>query len=111
MNSDSQSNQPASLLEKLHNQTAQISWRELQRYFAQGKVLRVDADLDLVQIASALAEDNINLLTPLIEQQLIAAPSDDRARHWYEADTLLWSVVVAPYVLVQDKAESRQHIE
>lgn len=94
-----------SLQEKMHLETAQISWRELQRFFAQGKVLWVDARLDLVQTAIALAEDNTSALEPLIAQQQLEAPDNDQARRWYESDAVLWSVVVAPYVLVQECSE------
>jgi hypothetical protein len=31
----------------------------------------------------------------------VAPATDEQARHWFETDALLWSVVVKPWVLVQ----------
>lgn len=93
-----------SVKEKLLSETARIGWHELQRFFAQGVVLQVDAALDLVEVATWMAQDNTENLEALIAQGHLQAPSNDVARTWYKDNTQLWSVVVAPYVLVQDKA-------
>jgi len=89
-------------LQKLHSETAQISWQELQRFFAQGLVLKVADELDLVATALLFAEDNAAELGRLIELQHVVAPSNDQAKDWFNNDVVLWSVVVAPFVLVQN---------
>jgi len=91
------------LLEKLHSETAQISWLELQRFFAQGLVMNVESSLDLVEVAVLVAEDDSSQLNALLESNKVSAPSNDQARDWFERETLLWSVVVAPFVLVQER--------
>lgn len=94
------------LIEKLHSETARISWAELQRFFAQGSVLLVADALDLVQVAAWFAQDDTQALKPYIETGQVAAPSNDIAKTWYEQKAELWSVVVAPFVLVQEHPES-----
>jgi len=89
-------------LEKLHSETATIAWRELQRFFAQGSVLVVSDELDLVETALMFAQDNAGQLKPLLDEAKVVAPSNDQARAWYDSDAILWSVVVAPFVLVQN---------
>jgi len=91
------------LLQKLHSETAQISWIELQRFFAQGVVINVDSSLDLVEVAMMFAEDESNKLKPLLESKKVEPPTNQQAITWYESEAVLWSVVVAPYVLVQDR--------
>jgi len=91
------------LLEKLHSETAQISWLELQRFFAQGLVMNVESNLDLVEVAVLFAQDQSSQLQGLLESNKVSAPSNEQARSWFERETLLWSVVVAPFVLVQEK--------
>ena len=92
-----------SLLEKLYSETAQISWLELQRFFAQGLVMNVDSSLDLPKVAVMFAEDNSKELALLVESEQVMAPSNEQARIWFEQRAELWSVVVAPFVLVQDR--------
>lgn len=43
---------------KLNLETAQIAWKELQRFFASGAALKVESDLDLVKVAFQVSEDN-----------------------------------------------------
>lgn len=82
-------------------ETSQIAWRELQRFFAGGMAVFVSAELDLVEVALRMSEDN----RTQIEQWLIAGQigkvSDVQAMAWYKADALVWAVVVRPWVLVQ----------
>jgi len=91
------------LLEKLHSETAQISWLELQRFFAQGLVMNVEPSLDLVEVAILFAEDDSSKLEGLLQSNRIGAPNNDQARDWFNREALLWSVVVAPFVLVQER--------
>jgi len=92
-----------SLSHKLLAETAMIRWHELQRFFAQGAVLWVDASLDLVEVATYFADDSAKDLEPLLAKLLIRQPTNPQAKKWYADDAELWSVVVAPYVLVQDQ--------
>lgn len=94
------------LLGKLHAETALIGWRDLQRFFAQGKVLLLDPDDDLVQIATLFADDDADTLKPLLESGRLTAPDNARARQWYTDNAELWCVVVAPFVLVQESLET-----
>lgn len=87
--------------QQLHGETARIAWRELQRFFAQGKVLQLHVDHDLVRVAAHFACDDKQHVQGLLETQQLAPVTDDQARHWYDTDTTVWSVVVAPFVLVQ----------
>lgn len=86
---------------KITLETAEIPWRELQRFFAAGKVIAVDPAADLVEVAAALADDNKDQFEDWLAQRLVAPVADDRAQHWYDEDIRLWAVVVAPWVLVQ----------
>lgn len=90
------------LKRKLLSETAKISWDELQQFYARGSVVWVSSGLDLLETAMQFANDQSTVLKPLLAEQLIAAPTKSQARQWYESKTYLWSVVVAPFVLVQE---------
>ena len=82
-------------------ETAQIAWRELQRYFASGATVQVDDSLDLVEVAFQIAEDNAEQVAQWMQAGLVDRVSDEQALAWYEADAIVWAVVARPYVLVQ----------
>jgi len=94
--------QSSLLKSKLNLETAKINWSELQRFFAQGKVLITDQDTDLVSIAELCANNQSDQIDKLINKRIINLVNDDQARKWIENDSQVWAVVVAPWVLVQE---------
>ena len=97
----------ALLRDEIHAETSKIAWSELQRFFAAGRAVHVSAELDLVEVALQVSNDNSALIRQWIDEGSIAPVPDDRARRWIEADATVWAVVVKPWVLVQDIKESR----
>ncbi|WP_116367221.1 DUF2288 domain-containing protein [Parahaliea mediterranea] len=93
----------ALLRREYHGQTARIRWHDLQTYYAHGSVIRVAPGLDLVEVAVQLGLDNTAQFEAWIDTAQVAPVSDDEALGWYQADALLWAVVAAPWVLVQDR--------
>lgn len=92
------------LEQQINLETAQIHWRELQRFFASGNAIAVDSNLDLTQVAAQIAADNATQLKLWMESGLVDAVKDSQALQWYEADALVWAVVIKPWVLVQAKS-------
>ena len=86
---------------KLNSETAKIRWSELQRFFAAGQVLFIVADLDLIDVAFAFSQDNTEQVKRWLQQELVSPVTDAQAREWFNQDSLLWSIVVKPWVLVQ----------
>lgn len=91
-----------SLGEKLNCETARIAWKELERFFAQGKTVWVAPGEDLVETARLIAEDNAPAVQSLIASGAVGRVSDAQAAAWVESSAEVWAVVVAPWVLVQD---------
>ena len=83
-------------------ETAKIPWLELQRFFASGKVIWIAGNLDLVEVALALQQDDVHSVNNWSVNQELAAVSDDQARQWVSDDSLLWAVAIKPWVLVQE---------
>lgn len=88
-------------LAKIMGETAKIEWHSLQAFFAAGKVLSVDPELDLVDVVFQFSEDNGEQVKLWLDQNKVAEVSDDQAREWYESNAVLWSCVVKPWILVQ----------
>lgn len=94
------------LYAKLNMETAQMPWRELQRYFASGRVIAVDDGLDMVRVAVMMASDDSEGISGLIGQGQVGKVTDKQALAWFEADASLWTVVVRPWILVQEKKQA-----
>ena len=92
------------LEQQINLETAQIHWRELQRFFASGNAIAVDPSLDLTQVAAQIAADNAAQLKLWMDAGLVDAVKDTQALQWYESDALVWAVVIKPWVLVQQKS-------
>ena len=89
---------------KLNMETSRIRWEELQRFYARGNVVGVAADLDLLEVGLAMARDDKERLQKWMAEGKAGEVTPDQARHWYENNTELWALVVAPWILVQDEA-------
>ncbi len=90
---------------QINLETAQIAWRELQRYFASGATIFVSPALDLVEVAYQIAVDNAAQIAEWMEGGQIARVTDEQAISWHEADTVVWAVVARPYVLIQENRD------
>ena len=90
-------------IQELHAETARVRWQELEVHFARGVVIRVASELDLVKVAVDIANDD----KPAVERWITAGQVEHldtkTAKDWSERDPELWAVVVAPWVVVQER--------
>jgi len=90
---------------ELNLETGRIAWVELQRHFASGRLVAVDAALDLVDVAQRFARDDKANVARWLAAATIHPVTDDEARDWLERDAWLWAVVIKPWVLVQERTD------
>lgn len=86
---------------KLNKETGKIGWLELEKHFASGNVMYVSAELDLIEVAYQVSQDNKAVVEPWVSAQQLSPATDAQAVQWHDQNTELWAVVVAPLVLVQ----------
>ena len=94
---------------RILGETAQIPWKELQRWFASGHAIFVSSSLDLIETAYQLSLDNANELRDWMASGRVDRVSDAQAREWLEADEIVWAVVVKPWILVQPVKPGVKH--
>lgn len=87
---------------KLVGETARAPWHELQRFFAQGSLLMAQQGIDMIDVAMALAEDDRARFERWLNAGEAGPVSDEQALAWSDEDATLWTVVVRPWVLVQE---------
>lgn len=89
---------------KLNAETGKLAWPELERHFARGVVVKVAGELDLVDVALAMARDDRPAVEAWLRAGDLAHADADDARRWHADQSLFWAVVAAPWVLVQEVA-------
>lgn len=93
---------------KLEGETAKMPWRELQRFFASGTAIYVAPALDLIEVAAEISSNNEKQVGAWQASGELGQISDALALEWYEANALMWSVVVRPWVLVQPILQDKE---
>lgn len=86
---------------KINSETARIKWSELERHFAQGNVVYVSEQLDLIEVALRIAHDDKESLQRWMTEGKVHKVKDEQAQSWAVGDATLWASVVSPFVLVQ----------
>lgn len=90
---------------KLNTETAKVAWAELQRHHARGVVVCVAGTIDLIDVAVAMAQNDGARVSQWMQAGQVDKATDEQARDWLDRDPDLWSVVVAPWVLVQERLQ------
>ncbi len=87
---------------RLNAETARIAWSDLERHFARGNVIRVADSTDLIDIAIAMTLDEVDVIARAMQSAEVAPATEDDALGWQGCT--LWAVVIAPWILVQERA-------
>ncbi|WP_324733676.1 DUF2288 domain-containing protein [Pseudomonas paeninsulae] len=95
--------QPSTLYAKLLGETAPITWQELEPCFARGALLVVGATQDLIAMAQVVAENDQGKVSAWLASGQLKKVDDGDAADLLARDPPLWAVVVAPWVLVQER--------
>lgn len=86
---------------KIVAETAIIPWKELEKFYAQGKLILVSETLNLVDVGYSISLDDATKIIEWMEQGLLVKEFNNQAQAWHNEDADVWSVVIHPWVLVQ----------
>lgn len=90
------------LREHLHGETSKLAWVDLEKHFARGVVFKVAKGTDILDVAIVMSRDDKDTLKKWIDQGKVSGAEIDDAKKWHESDASLWTLVIAPWVLVQE---------
>lgn len=90
------------LIARLNGETAKIEWHQLQKHYATGSVIAVEIGFDLIKVAIALHQDDTAQVKRWLTEGLLSEVSDKQAQAWYDQKSLVWALVIPPFVLVQE---------
>ena len=94
------------LIARLNGETAKIEWHQLQKHYASGSVLAIAAGFDLIKVAIALHQDDTAQIKQWLAEESVKQITDSQAQRWYQQNTLVWALVIPPFVLVQETKPS-----
>ncbi len=83
-----------------------VQWEWLKPHVQRDSVVIVNPDLDLAEVGVAIATDNTQAVARWINEQLILKPNAEQLVEWSRDNKCLISLIVQPYVLVQDQPET-----
>jgi hypothetical protein len=90
----------------INNETSQIDWNELQRFFAGGWLIYVSNSLNLLDVAVAFSTDNKDMVSKWLTSGEVTKVSDEQAKQWHSENTRFWANVIKPWVLIQPVSQS-----
>ena len=93
---------------RINSETARISWLELQRHFAAGRLVLVKDSLDLIDVAYQFSIDNSAQAATWVATDSVAAVTDDLAQSFLDESANFWAVVVKPWVLIQRTTDASE---
>ncbi len=86
---------------KINLETARLAWSELERHFAQGTVVYVSEELDLIDVAVRISHDDKASIAAWMADGKVGKVTDLQAQTWAASEAVLWTSVVNPFILVQ----------
>ena len=101
-NNKPQSKEPEDLRTRLSKERGPIDYLEVQKFFAKGVILVVDAQLDLVDVAEKIHADDTDCIENWISAKLVVRAHDEHARKWLDNNTRFEAVTMMPWLLVQE---------
>jgi hypothetical protein len=89
--------------EKFENDLAVVEWRDLRTHTQRDSVILVDPQLDLVDVAVAVAGDAAEQVAAWIEEGRLGKPDEERLQFLEGAlDTPFRVLIARPFLLVQE---------
>ena len=79
------------------------NWEFLKPHAQRDALIIVSPSLDLVEVGSAIAQDETDSVQQWIQQEQLQKPSADQLSLWnVQPDKTFNALIVQPYVLVQE---------
>ncbi len=102
------SDEKLSLRDAIKRDTGEISWREIRVEPIRDNLILVSAELDLIAVATAVAEDNTAQVAKWLESGLLKKVGNKDTAAWDSTNPKFLGAFVSPFVLLQLATEASQ---
>ena len=96
-------NDPDSIKKKLEAEVGSADWKVLKPHFLRNAIITVTPDLEIIDVGLKVAIDDAGQIEEWMNIGKIARPSQADADGWEKAGTEVTVLVIAPFVLVQQR--------
>ena len=86
---------------KLADEVLDAPWAELAPHFARDALLVAGPDVDLLDVAVAMARDDVGRIQGWLTSASLGRPGREAAEAWGQAPPRFQAVIVQPWVLAQ----------
>jgi len=92
-----------SLQETLAKDVADITWKDLLPHAKRDAIIVIKDDLELAEVAAAIAEDNTTSVQGWIASQSISKPTSEELTVWNQTPQKQFiALIVQPFVVVKE---------
>ncbi len=89
--------------EKFATDLADVCWKDLRIHMQRDAIITVAGELDLIDVAVAVARDEKELVGPWIEDAQLSKPSREQLDAWEtQLDKGFRVLIVQPFILIQE---------
>ena len=91
------------MVESFKRDLAEVSWRELKIHLKRDAIIIVAAELDLIDVGVAVADDEKASVETWIASNQLNKPTEKQLESWEQASEKRFQMlIVQPFILVQD---------
>ncbi len=91
------------IIESFKRDLAEVTWRELKIHLQRDAIIVFSAEIDLIEAAVAVADDDKNRVESWLAAGQLGKPTDQQLKDWEDgADMLFRMLIVQPFILIQE---------
>jgi hypothetical protein len=88
--------------QELKDECAPVFYKEIERFFAKGMLVQIADELDIIEAALVIQNDNSKQLEQWITENKVIRVNDKQAIKWSKINEPLMALTAVPWVLVQE---------
>ncbi len=93
----------SAMVESFKRDLAEVNWRELKIHLQRDSIIIVAAELDLIEVAVAVADDDKTRVEIWIAENQLVKPTVEQLENWeQEPGHRFQMLIVQPFILVQE---------
>ena len=95
------------MVDSFKRDLAEVNVRELKIHLKRDSIIIVAAELDLIEVAVAVADDDKTLVETWITASQLGKPTEKQLESWEQESTQRFQMlIVQPFILIQDLCDA-----